>query len=117
MVARYNPKLEAVHTMKLKAVILLAAVMVMLVGASLADDSAALYKSKCAMCHAANGAGDTPVGKAMGIKDLKSPDIQAKSDATLAGLISNGINKMPAFKSSLSQAQIDGLAKFIHTLK
>ena len=53
----------------------------------------------------------------MGIKDLASPDIQAKSDAALAGIIGNGLNKMPAFKSSLTQPQIDGLAKYIHTLK
>ena len=103
--------------MKLRAVILLAALLVMLMGASFAQDSAALWKSKCAMCHGADGVGNTPVGKSMGIKDLASPDIQAKSDAVLAGLISNGINKMPAFKSQLNQAQIDGLAKFIHTLK
>ena len=103
--------------MKLKAAVLIAFLMMTLVSTSFSQDSAALWKSKCAMCHAANGAGDTPVGKSMGIKDLRSPDIQAKSDATLAGLIANGINKMPAFKSSLSQAQIDGLAKYIHTLK
>lgn len=100
--------------MKLKSAILLACVLVMLVGASFAQDSAALWKPKCAIC---DGAGNAPVGKSMGIKDLASPDIQAKSDATLAGLISNGINKMPAFKNQLNQAQIDGLAKYIRTLK
>ena len=103
--------------MKRVALFFLAFSMIALAGNAFADDSAALFKSKCAMCHGANGAGDTPVGKSMGIKDLASPDIQAKSDAVLAGLIANGINKMPAFKSQLSQAQIDGLAKFIHTLK
>ena len=103
--------------MKVKTVALLTMLVLALASVSIAQDSAALWKSKCQMCHGANGVGDTPVGKSMGIKDLKSPDIQKKSDATLAGLISNGINKMPAFKSSLSPEQIDGLAKYIHTLK
>lgn len=103
--------------MKMKTIALLTMLVLGLASVSIAQDSAALYKSKCQMCHGANGVGDTPVGKSMGIKDLKSPDIQKKTDATLAGLISNGINKMPAFKSSLSAEQIDGLAKFIHTLK
>ena len=87
--------------MKLKAVILLAAVVVMLAGAMFADDSAAVYKSNCAMWDGANCAGDTQVGKSMVIKDLAS----------------NGINRIPAFKSSPTPAQIDGLAKFIHTGK
>lgn len=82
-----------------------------------ADDAAATYKAKCAMCHGPTGSGDTPVGKSMKIADLKSAPIQAKSDATLAGIISNGLNKMPSFKSQLTQPQIDGLAKYIHTLK
>ena len=87
--------------MKLRAVILVAAVVVMLAGAMFADDSAAVYKSNCAMWDGANCAGDTPVGKSMGIKDMAS----------------NGIHNIPACKSSLTPAQIDGLAKFIQTGK
>lgn len=101
----------------MKTIALLTLLLLALASVSVAQDSAALWKSKCQMCHGANGAGDTPVGKSMGIKDLKLPDIQKKTDAVLAGLITNGVGKMPAFKSSLSQAQIDGLAKYIHTLK
>lgn len=104
--------------MKRTAVIFLSfSLLALSVAAFAADDAATTYKAKCAMCHGASGNGDTPVGKSMGIKDLASPDIQAKSDATLAGIISNGLNKMPAFKGKLEPAQIDGLAKYIHTLK
>ena len=45
-----------------------------------ADDAAATYKAKCAMCHGADGKGDTPVGKKMGIRDLTSADVQKMSD-------------------------------------
>ena len=32
--------------------------------------AAATYKAKCAMCHGADGKGDTPVGKKMGAHDF-----------------------------------------------
>lgn len=102
--------------MKIKTIVILASFSLMLAGSAFAD-GAATYKAKCAMCHGANGVGDTPVGKSMGIKDLASPDIQAKSDAVLAGLVTNGINKMPGFKSSLTQAQIDEVVKYLRTFK
>jgi cytochrome c6 len=100
-----------------KATILVTCMILALACSAFAADGAATYKAKCAMCHGPNGVGDTPVGKSMGIKDLGSPAIQAKTDAVLAGLVSNGINKMPAFKSSLSQAQIDDVVKFLRTFK
>ncbi len=47
-----------------------------------AADAAANYKAKCAMCHGADGKGDTPVGKKMGMHDFASPEVQKASDAT-----------------------------------
>ena len=48
-----------------------------------ADDAAATYKAKCAMCHGADGKGETPVGKKMGIRDFTSPEVQKMSDDEL----------------------------------
>lgn len=79
------------------------------------DDSAALFKSKCAMCHGTAGLADTPMAKSMGIKSYKSPDVQKESDADLKATITNGKGKMPSYKS-LTPAQIDGLVKYIRTL-
>jgi cytochrome c6 len=87
------------------------------VGSAFAADGAATYKAKCAMCHGADGTGNTPMGKKWGIKDLASPDIQSKSDATLIDLTTNGINKMPAFKGKLSEAQISDVVKYLRTFK
>ncbi len=64
------------------------------------------FKAKCAMCHGPDGAGATSMGKAMGVKDLGSAEIQKKSDADLTGAITNGKGKMPAYKGKLSDAQI-----------
>ncbi len=80
-------------------------------------DGGADFKAKCAMCHGPNGAGDTVIGKNMKLKDLGSADVQKQSDAELATIISKGKGKMTPFENKLSKEQIDGLVKYIRTLK
>lgn len=82
---------------------------------SRADDAAALYKSKCAICHGADGKGDTPVGKKMGIRDLGSAEVQNMKDAELASIVSDGKNKMPGYKKSLTADQIKDLVTYIRS--
>ena len=60
---------------------------------ALADDTAALYKSKCAMCHGATGAGDTPMGKKLALKPLASPEVQKNSDAKLLEVIAKAAGR------------------------
>ena len=81
-----------------------------------ADDAAATYKAKCAMCHGADGKGDTPVGKKMGIRDLTSADVQKMSDAELITITTKGKNKMPAYENKLSAAQIKDVVAYIRQL-
>jgi len=78
-----------------------------------AQSAADLYKTKCAMCHGADGSGKA----AMGTKPLGSADIQKMSDADLTGAITNGKGKMPAYKGKLTDAQISGMVSYIRTLK
>jgi mono/diheme cytochrome c family protein len=80
-------------------------------------DGVATFKAKCATCHGADGSGSTPVGKKMGVRDLRSSDVQKQSDAQLSGIIEKGKNKMPAFGTSLSGDQIHELVAFIRTLR
>jgi cytochrome c6 len=77
----------------------------------------ALYKSKCAGCHGADGKGQTAVGKADNIRDLGSADVQAQSDDAIAGIIGSGKGKMPAYAKSLKADQIKDLVAYIRTLK
>lgn len=73
----------------------------------------ATYKTKCAGCHGADGKGKD----AMKTKDLASADIQKKSDADLAGVITNGMPpKMPPFKS-LTADQVKDVVSYIRSLK
>ncbi|HEV2305393.1 MAG TPA: cytochrome c [Candidatus Acidoferrales bacterium] len=82
-----------------------------------AADSASLFKTKCAMCHAANGSGDNMMGKRLGAKDLRSSEVQKKTDAELDKEITDGIPpKMPSYKSTLTAADIKGLVSYIREL-
>lgn len=76
-----------------------------------------LFKTKCAPCHGADGQGDVPMGKKLGAHNLKSPEVQAHSDAQLAGVITRGQNHMPAYGGKLSADQVNDLVKFIRSLK
>jgi mono/diheme cytochrome c family protein len=84
---------------------------------SMADSGADLFKGKCAACHGATGTGDTAMGKNMKLRDLGSDDVQKQSDDDLAGIITNGKNKMPKYDGKLTKDQIGDLVKFIRTLK
>ena len=91
-----------------------AVTVLMLCRASLiADDGATLFKAKCAMCHGADGKGDSPMGKKLNVRDLGSADVQKQSDAELTTIIEKGKNKMPAFGGKLSAEQITTLVAHI----
>jgi len=80
------------------------------------NDGAALYKSKCAVCHGADGSGDTSMGKSMKLRDLRSEDVQKQTDAQLFDITANGKNKMPAYKGKLTDDQIKQLVAFMREL-
>jgi mono/diheme cytochrome c family protein len=75
------------------------------------------YKAKCQMCHAADGLGGTPAGKAMKAMPFNDPQILNKSDADLIAATTNGKGKMPAYKGKLSDAEIKAVIAYIHTLQ
>ncbi len=83
-----------------------------------AQDSATLYKTKCAMCHAPDGSGNTAMGKQLKVADLGSVDVQKESDADLINDITNGKGggKMPAYKGKITDDQIKGLVAYIRSL-
>ena len=84
---------------------------------SVAQSAAEVYAAKCQMCHAADGSGNTPAGKAMKARPFNSPDVLKESDADRIAIIKTGKNKMPAFGGKLTDAQIADLIVHIHTLQ
>src|SRR5579871_925718 len=84
----------------------------MCASSAIAQDAAATYKAKCAMCHGADGKG----GK-MGTRDFASADVKAESDAQLTEIITKGKPpKMPAYGEKLKEAEIKDLVAYIRTL-
>lgn len=83
-----------------------------------APDSEAqgIFADKCVRCHAENGSGDTPVGKALGAADLRSAAVQKLTDAQIYAQIDQGKANMPPFGSGLSKAQINGLIAYVRSL-
>jgi mono/diheme cytochrome c family protein len=75
-----------------------------------------LYQSKCVSCHAADGSGSTAVGKALKLKDIRSPEVQAMSDAELTAIISKGKDKMPAYEKTMKPEQIKSMVAYMREL-
>lgn len=81
-----------------------------------AEDAAALYKSKCQVCHGADGKG-TAAGQKMGAKDFQSPEVAKQTDAELIKVTKEGKGKMPKYDGKLTDDQIKQLVKYIRSLK
>ncbi len=80
------------------------------------NDAAKIYKTNCVLCHAADGSGNTPSGKALGAKGLGSSEVQKKSDEELAKIIASGQGKMPAFGAKIKGDGIKDLVAYIRSL-
>lgn len=75
------------------------------------------YNAKCAMCHGSDGAGNTPAGKAMKVRSLKSPEDVKATDAELFRDTKNGIGRMHGYAGKLTDAQIQEVVAYIRALQ
>jgi cytochrome c6 len=82
---------------------------------AVAQEAAATYKAKCAMCHGPDGKG-SPMGVKMGARDFTSADVQNQTDAQLTDAIAKGKGKMPAYDGKLKDAEIKDLVAYIRGL-
>lgn len=78
---------------------------------AVAQDAAATYKAKCAMCHGPDGKG----GK-MGTRDFASADVQKETDAQLTEIITKGKGKMPSYDGKLKDTEIKDLVAYVRSL-
>jgi mono/diheme cytochrome c family protein len=79
-------------------------------------DVAKVFSANCKLCHAADGSGNSPSGKSLGAKDLRSAEIQNKTDQELTELIATGKGKMPAFGKKLQPDDIKQLVAYVRSL-
>lgn len=88
------------------------------VSAAMAPDAAATFNSKCAKCHGRDGRAKTFWGRRTHARDLSSSEWQNDvSDERLFNSITNGKGKMPSYKKSLSESQIDELVNYVRRLR
>jgi len=80
------------------------------------SDPDKLFKTNCVLCHAADGSGSTPTGKALKAKDLRSDEVQKKTDAELAQVIAKGLGKMPGFEKKLKPEDVSKMVAYIRAL-
>jgi cytochrome c6 len=80
------------------------------------SDPAKFFKTNCTLCHSENGSGSSPTGKAMKAKDLRSSEVQSKTDAELAEVITKGRGKMPPFGAKIKPDDVQKLVAYIRSL-
>lgn len=104
--------------MKTIHMLLVFAVISLFSTAAYADEAATekLWKTKCQSCHGPDGTGNTPAGKKIGARDLRSPEVQKLTDAQLIEITTKGKNKMPAYDKKLTEQQIKDLVAHVREI-
>ena len=74
---------------------------------------AGTFKSKCILCHGADGGGKTPLGKQLQAANLGSKDVQKRSDAELQKIVHDGQTNMPPFGDQLSDEEISQVIRYV----
>lgn len=82
---------------------------------AVAQDAAATYKTKCAVCHGPDGK-STPAGQKMGAHDFSSAEVKAETDAQLTDVITKGKGKMPPYGGKLKDTEIKELVAYVRSL-
>lgn len=77
----------------------------------------ATYKSKCAMCHGADGLATSPMAKAMSVPSVKSEAFGKLSESEMVAATTNGKGKMPAYKGKLTDEQIRAVIGYMRSME
>lgn len=103
-------------TKLLRSQIVLAAAVSLAGAMCFAQDGAATYKAKCAMCHGPTGTPSAGMAKAMGMKPVSDPSMQALTVAQISATVKNGKGKMKPI-AGLTDAQVSAVAAYFKSLK
>ena len=83
-----------------------------------AADAKTIYNRQCASCHGVDGSGRTRRGRQIRARDMTDASWQHDvSDERLFNSISNGRNKMPAFRKKISENDIDALVAYVRRMR
>jgi mono/diheme cytochrome c family protein len=78
----------------------------------------AAYDKSCKTCHGVDGTPNAAVAKMMKveIKDLKSPEVQAVSDADIKAIVTTGKGKMKPV-AAVTGGAVDDVVAYVRSLK
>ena len=74
---------------------------------------AGTFKAKCVLCHGADGAGNTPLGKQLQAANLRSKEVQKLSDEELHKVVHDGQANMPPFGEQLTDDEISQVIQYV----
>jgi cytochrome c6 len=83
--------------------------------AAKAPAGAEIFKSKCVLCHGADGSGNTPLGKQLQAANLRSKEAQKLSNDEMHKIIHDGQANMPPFEDKLTDDEIDQVIQYVRT--
>ena len=83
-----------------------------------APEGKTVFDAKCQACHGSKGEGKAAIAKMFKVEipPLGSKEVQAKSDAELKAIITDGKGKMKPI-TGLSEKQKDDVVAFVRSLK
>ena len=85
--------------------------------AAVLAEGAALYRIYCAVCHGADGGGDSLLAEHLPrLPDLRSPVLARRPDGRLYGVILRGGFRMPAYGDALSEDEHWAVVHHLRTL-
>jgi mono/diheme cytochrome c family protein len=117
-----NPQIHPTMTIHRTRLLMITLLSLALPGFALAD-AKDTWEHSCARCHGADGAGQTKIGKKLGLKDYSSADVQAKlADADILKAIQDGVTvdgkqKMPSYKDKISDDDAKALVGYMRSFK
>jgi mono/diheme cytochrome c family protein len=105
----------------MKLIMIVLALSALAGGVSLAADAKAgeaVFGKSCKSCHGADGSGNPAIAKMMKVdmKDLKSAEVQAKSDADLKKVVTDGQGKMKPV-TAVTGTSVDDVVAYLRSLK
>ena len=74
---------------------------------------AGTFKTKCVLCHGADGTGNTPLGKQLQAANLRSKEVQKRSNEELHKIVHDGQANMPPFGEQLTDDEINQVIQYV----
>jgi mono/diheme cytochrome c family protein len=100
---------------KIGSMMVVMALVALIAAPALAEDGAAVYKAKCAMCHGDNGVAKKMAEPSRSFNDPKFQEAVSKDE--IVKVLAEGKGKKKSMKEKLTAEQIEAVAAFVKTMK